>query len=67
MTLTLYAPSEARRSKRRLATYEAKHQQLADEVLVRDFNRFFPAELDRALAANDGFGRDVCELTGGLV
>jgi len=58
------APSSARRSKRRLATYEAKHQQLADEVLTD----WLCAELERELLpANDGMGRDVCELTGGLV
>ena len=62
------APSSARRSKRRLATYEAKHQQLADEVFVSNFRRLFTAELERELLpANDGMGRDICELTGGLV
>jgi len=66
MTLTLHAPSNIRSSRKRMKAFEANISELAEWKLDRDFRRNFDAELS-SVPANDGFGRDVCELTGGLV
>jgi len=44
-----------------------KTEELSIEIVDRDFRRFFNAELERVLPANDGIGRDVCPLTAGLI